>query len=222
MTSAASHESSVRLRLVHGGRGASEHRPSDEELVRGVVEGDAAVCSSLYDRLIGTVERTLYRVLGERGSDHDDLVQSAFEQIIDTLQQGRYQGRCSLVGWASTLCTHLALNQIRRRRRERLVIDRRQMFDDAVGQRAANTDLDHEADLKTKLERLRCCLAELPESRALPVVLHDLLGHDLREVAALLSVSESAAQSRLVRGRRQLRQRIESQYPGDSRKGNCP
>ena len=76
---------------------------SDDELIEAVVAGDASVASELYDRLHHSVDRTIYRVLGRREGDHEDLVQTAFEQIVKTLATRRFARACSLSAWASTV-----------------------------------------------------------------------------------------------------------------------
>jgi DNA-directed RNA polymerase specialized sigma24 family protein len=40
------------------------------------------------------------------------------------------------------------------------------------------------------------------------MMLHDMLGRDLSEVAVLLDITVAAAQSRLVRGRKELERRL--------------
>lgn len=198
----------ARLRVVPGGADPTAQRASDEELIEAFERGDRDVAEALYDRLIGVVEGTLYRVLGARGSDHDDLVQSAFEQIVVTLARRRFARACSLSAWASTVTAHVALNALRSRRRERNVLDRICDADLETRRARASENVEHQASAREQLEQLRLHLSAMDEAKAATLLLHDVLGHDLAEIAVLTRVSVAAAQSRLVRGRRELHRRL--------------
>lgn len=186
----------------------------DAEIIEAVVCGDGAVAGELYDRLVTTVDQTLYRVLGRRESDHEDLVQSAFEQIVKTLANRRFAGACSLRTWASSVATHVGLNALRSRRRERGVFDRSEV--DAPESTAGLDNPEREVTLRRELDRVRAQLAEMSPARAEALLLHDVLGHDLAEIAALTGVSIAAAQSRLVRGRHELLDRMGAGKAGRS------
>ena len=192
------------LRLVPG---AAEPLPvvSDREIVEAVVSGDMRVAAELYDRLAPTVDRTLYRVFGRRETDHEDLIQSAFEQIVATLARQRFAGACSLTTWASTIATHVGLNALRSRRRERKVVDRSEPLEaPPVSARATTGDTERALGSRIELERLRGALALMDPAKAETVFLHDALGHELAEISVMMNVSVAAAQSRLVRGRKEL------------------
>ncbi|HEX3851396.1 MAG TPA: sigma factor, partial [Polyangiaceae bacterium] len=103
---------------------SGQREPSDEELIDAVQRGDHQVASVIYQRLVGVVDHTLYRVFGRREVDHDDLVQAAFEQIVVTLSRRSYARACSLRTWASSIASHVGFNALRSRRRERRVLDR--------------------------------------------------------------------------------------------------
>ena len=68
-----------------------------------VLRGDTRRAGELHDRLIPAIEPALYRVMGRREHDHDDLVQASFEQIVMTLMRGRFARGCSLSTWASAV-----------------------------------------------------------------------------------------------------------------------
>src|SRR5262245_24336877 len=84
MTAVCARDSRPKLRVI-AGQGGTASQPADEELIDAVVRGDASVAGALYDRLLPLVDATLFRMLGTRLPDHDDLVQSSFEQIVKTL-----------------------------------------------------------------------------------------------------------------------------------------
>jgi RNA polymerase sigma-70 factor, ECF subfamily len=77
--------------------------------------------------------------------------------------------------------------------------------------RPCGRDVEREVASRLEHERVRRHLATMTEGRAMTVFLHDGLGYDLAEISRLTDVSVAAAQSRLVRGRRQLRKCLETE-----------
>jgi RNA polymerase sigma-70 factor (ECF subfamily) len=199
----------TELRVIDGGRASQRRRLSDDELIAAVRSGNADAADAVYDQLVGVVEGTLYRMLGARGDDHDDLVQSAFEQIVRTLRTGRFARACSLSAWAGLITSRIALNAIRDRRRRRRFIDASHTADEAAHGWHAPDDVHRVVAARSDLDRLRLHLGRMPRPKAMTLVLHDVLGNDITEVARLTGASVVAAQSRLARARRELRHRLD-------------
>lgn len=203
VTSLATRKRPGHLRAVEGG---GTPGPSDEALMAGIRDGDQTLAAILYDRLFPVVDHTVFRVFGRRESDHDDLIQTAFEQIVITLSRRSFARACSLRTWASTVTSHVALNALRSRRRERRVFDR--TVDPRIETGTAAGDPEREVATRSAIDLVRRELAAMRPERAETVFLHDVLGHDLAEIALTTGVSVAAAQSRLVRGRKELHERL--------------
>jgi RNA polymerase sigma-70 factor (ECF subfamily) len=177
----------------------------DEALIAGVIQHDARRAGELHDRLISVIESTLVRLLGW-GDDHDDLVQSTFERIVETLMRGKFSRECSLKTWASSVAAHVALNALRGRRRARKVFDPIEVTE-AAGNGAAG-DAEQELRARDELRAVQGHLSAMKPQHSMALVLHDILGHDLAEIAEMLGITVAAAQSRLVRGRREFLRRM--------------
>src|SRR5258708_19540622 len=86
----------------------------------------------------------------------------------------------------------------------------RKLFDRSTGHQALELVAEEGrtperlADTRRRVERLLGALVAVNRTRAEAVVLHDIMGHDLAEIATLTGVTVAAAQSRLVRGRRDV------------------
>jgi RNA polymerase sigma-70 factor (ECF subfamily) len=177
---------------------------TDADLCHALAAGEAWAAEVVYDRVEDVVEAVLYRLMGPGDLERDDLAQQALERVISTIVSGKFSQGCSLRSWATLITQHLAIDTMRSRQRER------RLFDRSVGHQAlelvaAETRTpERAAETRRRIERLLTALSIVNRSRAEAVVLHDILGHDLAEIAGLTGVSVAAAQSRLVRGRREV------------------
>jgi RNA polymerase sigma-70 factor, ECF subfamily len=182
---------------------------SDDELVLAIQRGDKKIGRLLYTRLIRVIDATLSRVIGPGQPDHDDLVQATFEEVVRTLYKGQFKGRCRLTSWAASIACHVGLNAIRSRKTERGIFDRNEDVSDS-GLSHSPRHPDRALEARDELRQLRRALAGLSPGRAEAVLLHDALGYELSEVAALTNSTEAAVQSRLSRGRRDLQVQLDA------------
>ena len=184
---------------------ASTPAPSldDAAIVAGVRRGDPTAMLALYDRARTPVDRAIYRLLGRHDCEHDDLAQLAMIQLAESMHN--YRGECSLVTWISRVTAYTVMKELPKRR------TRRAVFSDVEGVAdlaESSVDLERQTVSRDALRRVRIHIDAMEPTKAWAVVLHDVCGHDLEEIAALTGVSTSAAQTRLSRGRRDLHRRI--------------
>lgn len=186
----------------------SERVITDDALLDGLARGDASLGSELCRRLMRVVDGTLYRVLGGRDGDHEDLVQASFEQIVRSLSAGKFARECALSTWAAAITCNVALHAIRRRRTERKIFDDALGSDELSHKPSAAADPESQVTSRRELERVRLHLSQMSEKLAQALLLSDVLGCTQAEVASLLNVSVPAAQARLFRGRQELADRL--------------
>jgi RNA polymerase sigma-70 factor (ECF subfamily) len=104
----------------------------------------------------------------------------------------------------SVLTARVVYKQIRRRRLER------RLFSTVPAQALALPNSVTKRDLvfRDALRRVQEHLSRIDANRSWTFLLHDVYGYDLKEVATITGASVAAAQSRLVRGRREIHERI--------------
>jgi RNA polymerase sigma-70 factor (ECF subfamily) len=184
---------------------AGAHAPAldDSELLHALRRGDPTAATALHDRVRPLVDRTIARLLGRRDADHEDLAQLAMIELVTTID--RYRGECSLDAWTSTITARIVYKQIRRRQAERRLIGAIDA-EDYVSR--PPTPGDRIALARSLMQRVRMHIAKIDENKGWTFLLHDVCGYDLQEIAQITNVSVAAAQTRLVRGRREVQERI--------------
>jgi RNA polymerase sigma-70 factor (ECF subfamily) len=175
----------------------------DSELLAALRAGDPSAATALHDRVRPQVDRTIRRLLGPGDVDHEDVAQQAMIELVFTID--RYRGDCSLDSWTSTLTAHVVYKHIRRRKTERRLFG---ALDPDDGAFRSPSRTGREAVVRNLMHRVLAHLDAIDENKAWTFVLHDVCGHDLREIAQITGVSVAAAQTRLVRGRREIHERI--------------
>jgi RNA polymerase sigma-70 factor, ECF subfamily len=176
----------------------------DSQLLASIRAGDPDAATALHDRLRPVVERAIRRLLGPGDRDHEDLAQHAMIEVVYTID--KFRGDCPLDAWASTVAAHVVYNHIRKATVERRIFEGFRLEDDDAP--ASTRSLARDTSARSTLRRVFMHLDAVEPSKAWAYLLHDVCGFDLREVAQITESTVAAAQTRLVRGRRELHERM--------------
>ncbi len=182
----------------------AESTPSDVDIVAGIAGGEEWAADALYDRVQPVVDRSLRRILRSTGPDYDDLVQAAFERIITALSRKPLSEDSDLLAWSAAVTTHVALDALRRKVRERKIF---QLELPVSVERPAQLNAEKALEARSEMGRIQRVLGRMKPRAAETLLLHDVLGYELTEVAKMTGASVAAAQSRLVRSRKELLRR---------------
>ncbi|MES1186496.1 MAG: RNA polymerase sigma factor [Myxococcales bacterium] len=153
------------------------------------------------DELLALLYRQMRALAGPR-QDLDDLVQAAAERALKALV--RFEGRSSLSTFTYGIVYRTLIDQQRwfRRFQRRFTLDSREEPDELVFPRSSETDL---RELE-RARRLYAALDQLPNEKRATLILHDLEGLDVADVAAISGANERTVRSRLRDAHKKLAQ----------------
>lgn len=183
---------------------------SDEELVRGVIDGRHEDFAALFERYRAEVRRHLQRIHRD-DEDAADVTQEVFLRLWHRAGQWRREG--TLLAWLLRIATNLALNHLRsaRRRREQPLEPVLDLEGDEDDGRVPEWMIDASTlppdDVLTLAERrrlLRGLVTRLPEDRRRVIrLVYD--GHmDTRQAASELGIPEGTVKSRIHHARKEI------------------
>ena len=189
---------------------------SDLDLMLRVRDGDAASFEILLRRYRLPLVSYFRRMVRDQGLA-EDLAQEVFLRVYKSRE--RYQPEARFTTWLYRIATNLALNAIRDRKDEVSGTP----DDDSDGGPASGTVRGSPARrwsselMQSDRERLiRQAVEALPENQRAAVILHKYQEVDYRQIAGILSVSESAVKSLLFRAYETLASAPGAAAPGGS------
>ncbi|MEE6258460.1 RNA polymerase sigma factor SigM [Plantactinospora sonchi] len=174
---------------------------NDVDLLRAHADGDRTAFATLFHRHRDRLWAVALRTVGDR-EEAADALQDAL--LSAHRAASRFRGDAAVTTWLHRIVVNACLDRIRRRQAHPTVPlpDSTRSADSARwvgGVEPAAPAVDHDTALV-----VRQALAELPVEQRAALVLVDLQGYPVTEVAAILGVAEGTVKSRCARGRARL------------------
>lgn len=175
---------------------------TDAELLTRVVSGDRAAFDAIMRAHQDRVFSVCLRILGDRERALD-ATQDTFLIVFRKARQ--FQGRSALGTWIYRIAVNTCYDHLRKaQRRPTLPLPELHDPSDPLAEEAIES-----AALRPEIET---ALARIPPDFRDAVILSDLEGLTLPEVAEVLGVPVGTVKSRVFRGRRLLAEHLGNQY----------
>jgi len=181
------------------------------ELMRLVQSGDEEAFRELVRRFKGPITNFALRML----NDHDKAVDVAQETFINVYTHADgYRPVASFTGWLYRIAHNLAVNELRRRKREPILsidgsIDPGRKDGPRFEPCDPSSSVEEEIMGRELQDAVRRSIAALPQKYRSAIVMKDMQGLTFEECAGALGCPESTVKSRVMRARRMLRSRLE-------------
>lgn len=182
------------------GRSLARADPSAASSLSNARPAGRVRASGLSDReVFGCVYRQMRSLAGALAPDLEDLVQAAAEQVFRC--RDGFEGRSEFSTWVYSICYRVLLNHRRWYRRWSL------RFILGAEQTHVPAAIPLASSLLEERERLAClhrAIARMGNKYRVVVVLHDLEGLAVSDIAGIVDANENTVRSRLRDGRKQL------------------
>jgi RNA polymerase sigma-70 factor (ECF subfamily) len=181
--------------------------PEDIALMLCVKQGDESAFERLVERHQLRVVGTIAKMLGGE-SDAEDIAQQVFIRVWQSA--ARYSPSAKFTTWLLTITRNLVFNEMRRRRRARLVPLETDDPDRPPLEHADTTvPSASEVALHSELQdAVGRAIASLPEAQRTAVILRRYEEMPYEEIAKVLQTTVSSVKSLLFRARSELRQQL--------------
>lgn len=185
-----------------------ENGPSDAELLRQHIDGDADAFGTLFKRHKERLWAVAIRTLG----DPEDAADALQDAMISAFRRASsFRGDSAVTTWLHRIVVNACLDRMRRRAARPTASGQDEGALDALGSSRSPSDPSGATD--TAMDVMAALRHLVPEQQA-ALVLVDMLGYSIADAAEVLGVSEGTVKSRAARGRARLLPRLAHLRPG--------
>ena len=176
----------------------------DAELLERIRNGAADEFAEIVRRHQSRVFGILHRY--ERDSHQvEDLAQETFLKVWNALAQ--FDNRAPFENWISRIATHVAIDHLRRRKRQAKEIGLSELGDDALDWLRIEDGKD-ELAAGAAAEILGLAMRELSPTDRIVITMQEIEGRSVKEIAAAIGASGVAVRVRALRARARLKQAL--------------
>ena len=195
---------------------AQHSEVSDDQLVSRARSGDQAAFGELCLRYTGMLKQRIFRIVRNR-EDTEDVLQETLLSAYRHLDT--FRGACRVATWMTKIGINASLMILRKRRMMPAVISE-QVSED--GQRFESPDFrdpglnpEQRYIAEQTIDKLCSVMRRLPAHIRTVMDLYCVRELRLKDAAAILGITDAAAKSRVLRGRKRLRRSLSTRRIGD-------
>src|SRR5271157_2786712 len=181
-----------------------DHKNEEAALVRRAQGGDEMAFREIVERYQSKVFSIIYGILRNH-NDAEDIAQQVFTKVYFSI--GSFDFRSSLLTWVYKITVNECYDYLRKRKVRRLVYESDFSHDDALRAESSEHARDPrpsaeiavaQRDLALKL------LARLSEEERSLLLLKEVEGHSVEELAEMTGINENTIKVKLFRARQKL------------------
>ncbi len=182
-----------------------DHRTSDEALlVRRVQAKDEIAFKEIVERYQSKVFSIIYGILRNH-NDAEDIAQQVFAKIYFSI--GNFDFRSSLLTWIYKITVNECYDYLRKKRVRKLVYESDFSEEDSLQMENSQSAADHVPPVDTTLEQkdlLLKVLSKVSEEDRMLILLKEVEGHSVEELAEMTGMNENTIKVKLFRTRQKL------------------
>lgn len=198
------------VRRLKGAGGESDDALVSPELIDRCKSGDEEAWKELVAATHQEVFTLCLRILNNR-DDAAEATQDVYLKVWRSLRG--FRGEARFTTWLYRVAANTAISKQRSRTRRRS--HESEVDDEMLAAMPAGISVEQQAGARVEVHAVEKALGSLPEHYRSAIVLRDVYGYSVEEVAKQLGISETAAKVRVHRARKKLKEMVYGGQPSE-------
>jgi RNA polymerase sigma-70 factor (ECF subfamily) len=192
-----------RVKAARHGRTRVDYRKSEEaELVRRVQTRDEIAFREIVDRYQNKVFSVIFGILRNR-NDAEDIAQQVFTKIYFSIHN--FDFRSSLLTWIYKITVNECYDYLRKKRVRKVVYESDFGAEETNSMERSEPDAGQPVDMAlVQRDLVLKLLAKVSEEERNLMLLKEVEGHSVEELAAMTGLNENTIKVKLFRARQKL------------------